>query len=82
MISNVKSVLGPNPLLWLWPQAMQGDGLLFPVNPDAGGESAPHQWAGTVAREEGHATSTLPNGFGNGEERLRHARPDVDGDMV
>jgi hypothetical protein len=28
---------------------MQGDGLSFPVNPDAGGESAGYDWAGAVA---------------------------------
>ncbi|GHJ84634.1 hypothetical protein NliqN6_1036 [Naganishia liquefaciens] len=29
---NLQSVLGPNPLLWLWPQSMSGDGLSFPVS--------------------------------------------------
>ncbi|KAG0747896.1 hypothetical protein G6F57_001720 [Rhizopus arrhizus] len=28
---NICQVLGPNPLLWLWPQRTPGDGLSFPV---------------------------------------------------
>ncbi|RCH88439.1 Palmitoyltransferase [Rhizopus azygosporus] len=28
---NICQVLGPNPLLWLWPQRAVGDGLSFPV---------------------------------------------------
>ncbi|RXK41009.1 palmitoyltransferase PFA4 [Tremella mesenterica] len=48
---NLESVLGPNPLLWIWPQKMQGDGLSFPVNPAAGGESA-EEWAGVVAPDQ------------------------------
>jgi hypothetical protein len=28
---NICQVLGPNPLLWLWPQRMLGDGLTYPV---------------------------------------------------
>ncbi|WWC89794.1 uncharacterized protein L201_004720 [Kwoniella dendrophila CBS 6074] len=44
LISNVKSVLGPNPLLWLWPQRMRGDGLSFPVNPDAGDPDVQYSW--------------------------------------
>jgi hypothetical protein len=48
-MANLKSVLGPSPLLWLWPQRMRGDGLSYPVNPDAGGESAGAEWAGLVA---------------------------------
>ncbi|KAK8869594.1 hypothetical protein IAR55_000161 [Kwoniella newhampshirensis] len=43
-IKNIKSVLGPNPLLWLWPQKMRGDGLSFPVNPDAGDLHAQYSW--------------------------------------
>ncbi|KAL7424244.1 Palmitoyltransferase [Cryptotrichosporon argae] len=35
LVPNLRSVLGPNPLTWLWPQPMRGDGLSFPVNPDA-----------------------------------------------
>ena len=62
---------------------MRGDGLSFPVNPDAGGESASHLWAGAVApNHESHGTGTLSNGFGNGEERLRHGRKNDDGDVV
>ncbi|OWT41413.1 palmitoyltransferase PFA4 [Cryptococcus neoformans Bt1] len=41
---NIKSVLGPNPLLWLWPQKMQGDGLSFPVNPSAGDHMTQYFW--------------------------------------
>ncbi|ORX33793.1 DHHC palmitoyltransferase-domain-containing protein [Kockovaella imperatae] len=43
-IANMNSVLGSNPLLWLWPQAMKGDGLSFPVNPEAGDSDAQYQW--------------------------------------
>ncbi|GAB5592113.1 Palmitoyltransferase [Umbelopsis nana] len=32
IVKNIKSVLGPNPLLWLWPQGMPSDGLNFPVS--------------------------------------------------
>lgn len=53
-------MLGPNPWLWMWPQPMLGDGLSFPVNPDAGGESAGAEWAKLVAPEnratEAHAS--------------------------
>lgn len=31
ILKNIKSVLGNNPLLWLWPQKMPSDGLHFPV---------------------------------------------------
>ena len=83
MLQNVKSVLGPNPLLWLWPQDMRGDGVSFPVNPDAGGESASHLWAGAVApSDESRGTGSLSNGHVNGEERLRHGRKDDHGDVV
>lgn len=45
----MKSVLGPKPWLWLWPQPMSsGDGLSYPITPDAGGESA-YDWADAVA---------------------------------
>ncbi|KAK4687748.1 hypothetical protein P7C73_g2362, partial [Tremellales sp. Uapishka_1] len=44
LVANLKSVLGPNPLLWLWPQAMRGDGLSFPVNPEAGDSNAQYLW--------------------------------------
>jgi len=44
---NLQSVFGPNPLLWLWPQKMQGDGLSFPVNPDAGDPSVQYEWPPT-----------------------------------
>ncbi|KAG2182832.1 hypothetical protein INT44_005813 [Umbelopsis vinacea] len=29
---NISSVLGPNPLLWLWPQKPPSDGLQYPVS--------------------------------------------------
>ncbi|WVQ98972.1 hypothetical protein IAU59_006104 [Kwoniella sp. CBS 9459] len=44
IISNINSVLGPNPLLWLWPQKMRGDGLSFPVNPEAGDSDVQYSW--------------------------------------
>ncbi|WWD09908.1 hypothetical protein V865_008037 [Kwoniella europaea PYCC6329] len=44
LVKNVKSVLGPNPLLWLWPQPMRGEGLSFPVNPDAGDPNVQYSW--------------------------------------
>jgi hypothetical protein len=71
---NVQAVLGPNPLLWLWPQEMQGDGLSFPVNPEAGGESS-EAWAGVVARDraQGSASRGPVNGSA-GQERYRGRR--------
>ncbi|GAA5836028.1 hypothetical protein JCM9279_002167 [Rhodotorula babjevae] len=30
-LTNIRSVLGHNPLLWLWPQRAVGDGLSYPV---------------------------------------------------
>ncbi|TYJ58112.1 hypothetical protein B9479_001208 [Cryptococcus floricola] len=44
MYKNLKSVLGPQPLLWLWPQNMRGDGLSFPVNPEAGDPDCQYFW--------------------------------------
>jgi len=35
-LSNYKIVLGPNVLLWLWPQPARGDGLSFPMAKDQG----------------------------------------------
>ncbi|ODN83420.1 hypothetical protein L202_01562 [Cryptococcus amylolentus CBS 6039] len=74
MYKNLKSVLGPQPLLWLWPQKMRGDGLSFPVNPEAGGESASDDWAGIVApnrdldgpRVGGGTSSSIAGGSGSG----------------
>ncbi|KAI9637964.1 Palmitoyltransferase PFA4 [Dioszegia hungarica] len=43
-LDNIKSVLGPNPLLWLWPQPMRGDGLSYPVNPEAGDSHVQYLW--------------------------------------
>lgn len=51
-MTNMRAVLGPNPLTWMWPQEMQGTGLSFPVNPEAGGESIA-EWAGVIAQERG-----------------------------
>jgi len=60
---------------------MVGDGLWFPVNPAAGGESA-DTWAGVVAREQavkqGNASGGHANGFAR-EERYRGRR---EGDLV
>ncbi|KAG0054566.1 Palmitoyltransferase [Gryganskiella cystojenkinii] len=33
-LANFQDVLGQNPLLWLWPQPMIGDGLVFKVKKD------------------------------------------------
>ncbi|KAI7859007.1 zf-DHHC-domain-containing protein [Circinella umbellata] len=33
---NICSVMGNNPLLWLWPQQARGDGLSFSVRPNTG----------------------------------------------
>ena len=35
---NICSVMGDNPLLWLWPQQARGDGLSFPVRSNTGKE--------------------------------------------
>ncbi|KAI7872791.1 DHHC palmitoyltransferase-domain-containing protein [Spinellus fusiger] len=32
IMSNLRSVLGPQPLLWLWPRTMVGTGLYFSIN--------------------------------------------------
>lgn len=77
-VANLKSVLGPNPLLWLWPQPMRGDGLSFPVNPEAGGESA-NGWADIVAREQAETRGSASGGQSSGssgEERYRGRRAD------
>ncbi|OCF55869.1 palmitoyltransferase PFA4 [Kwoniella mangroviensis CBS 10435] len=72
LVKNVKSVLGPNPLLWLWPQPMRGDGLSFLVNPDAGGESASEQWADIVApRRDLSGPALVPMGYGSGDAVIR-----------
>lgn len=36
-------MLGPNPLTWLWPKKMQGDGLSFPVTPETD-PRLPYYW--------------------------------------
>lgn len=51
---------------------MQGDGLSFPVNPEAGGESS-EVWAGLVSRDQASASGGQVNGF-SGEERFRGRR--------
>ncbi|KAI7903905.1 DHHC palmitoyltransferase-domain-containing protein [Cokeromyces recurvatus] len=40
---NIREVLGSNPLLWLWPQKMQGDGLTFPMTPETD-PRLPYYW--------------------------------------
>ncbi|KAL1923655.1 uncharacterized protein VTP21DRAFT_8635 [Calcarisporiella thermophila] len=40
LINNLKSVLGPNPLLWFWPQTMVGDGIDYPCTEG----SDPYTW--------------------------------------
>ncbi|KAI9317953.1 DHHC palmitoyltransferase-domain-containing protein [Dichotomocladium elegans] len=40
---NICSVLGSNPLLWLWPQKVPGNGLSFPVRPNIN-PGAPYYW--------------------------------------
>ncbi|KAI9016556.1 DHHC palmitoyltransferase-domain-containing protein [Phycomyces nitens] len=32
IMSNLRTVLGPQPLFWLWPRTMSGTGLYFPIN--------------------------------------------------
>ncbi|CAO3612574.1 unnamed protein product [Mucor fragilis] len=40
---NLCEVLGPNPLTWLWPKKMQGDGLSFPVTEETD-PRLPYYW--------------------------------------
>ncbi|KAI8979585.1 DHHC palmitoyltransferase-domain-containing protein [Mycotypha africana] len=40
---NICEVLGPQPLLWLWPQKAQGDGLTYPVIPGTDPRT-PYYW--------------------------------------
>lgn len=40
---NICEVMGPNPLTWLWPQEMQGDGLSFPVTAETD-PRLPYYW--------------------------------------
>lgn len=71
-------MLGRNPLLWLWPQEMEGDGLSYAVNPEAGGESA-QEWAYAVAPDQAvspdgkdfAATGGLSSGHSQAQARLR-----------
>ena len=74
----MKSVLGPDPLFWLVPQKMRSEGLSFPVNPEAGGESST-EWADIAARDarpeaasSGSSSSGIVNGF---EVDGRHRQP-------
>lgn len=72
-IANIKTVLGNNPLLWLWPQEMEGDGLSYAVNPDAGGESA-QEWAYAVAPDQAVQPGKdlgLSSGHSQAQARLR-----------
>ena len=71
---------------------MQGDGLSFPVNPDAGGESAAQEWAGIVAPRgplsepitygAASGSGSTSSGYAVSEERLRVSRGQSDNDMV
>ncbi|KAG0298377.1 Palmitoyltransferase [Linnemannia gamsii] len=36
VLTNFQEILGQNPLLWLWPKPMLGDGLQFKVKSDSG----------------------------------------------
>ncbi|KAG0170300.1 Palmitoyltransferase [Apophysomyces sp. BC1034] len=40
---NVCSVLGDNPLLWMWPQRMPGNGVTFPIRPGTD-PKLPYYW--------------------------------------
>ena len=79
-MTNMKSVLGPNPLFWLVPQKMRGEGLSFPVNPDAGGESSA-EWADIAgrdreARPEAESSGSSSSGTANGfDADGRHRQP-------
>lgn len=77
---------------------MQGDGLSFQVNPDAGGESSALAWASMGGREgqldpsvamsrgeEGGYRDTQSAGgssIGSGQDRHRSTRRNDDGDIV
>lgn len=85
-LGNMRSVLGPRWYLWLWPQPMQGSGLSYAVNPEAGGKSIA-EWAGVVARdrayERGYPLSGGPEASGVEalQARLRgHLAPAPGGD--
>lgn len=45
---------------------MRGDGLSFPVNPDAGGESAVYDWAGVAGRHGPLSDPAVERGAVNG----------------
>lgn len=36
VLTNFQEILGQNPLLWLWPQPMLGDGIQFKMRSDIG----------------------------------------------
>lgn len=50
---------------------MRGDGLSYPVNPDAGGESAVYDWAGVAGRESSIAAAAAgpSNPYTHGQGR-------------
>jgi hypothetical protein len=53
LIANMKSVLGPNPLFWLWPQSARSDGLSYPVSKAADGKFGQEEnadWQDVVGR--------------------------------
>lgn len=60
----MRAVLGPHWYTWLWPQQVESDGLSYPVNPDAGGESAT-AWAYAVTQENGLVQGYRATGSGH-----------------
>ncbi|WVN86643.1 uncharacterized protein L203_101812 [Cryptococcus depauperatus CBS 7841] len=67
---NLKAVLGPNPLFWLWPQKMQGNGLSFPVCPKAGDHNVQYFWPPQdptkLPNPSPRPANTSPFTYGNG----------------
>ncbi|KAG0220319.1 DHHC palmitoyltransferase-domain-containing protein [Mortierella sp. GBAus27b] len=60
IIANFQQVLGKNPLLWLWPQPMLGDGLYFKVRTDKA--------SGNSGDDEGPSVSSSPSLRGTGSQ--------------
>ncbi|BEI81673.1 hypothetical protein CcaverHIS002_0208330 [Cutaneotrichosporon cavernicola] len=58
-MGNMRSVLGPRWYTWLWPQQMQGTGLSYAVNPEAGESSVQYMWP---PREQHSEPVPLPMG--------------------
>lgn len=42
VMKNIRSVLGPSMMYWLWPCDMRGDGLSFPIRTDGGKSDGTH----------------------------------------